>query len=173
MQMRSNGTAHRLTVVSYSALAVAVHLSSLGAAHASLSAAEREEISTLAGAPPSINLEISFESRSSKIRIRSQAFQALSALGQALSDPSLRDEVFVIAGHAATEGRSEAYSQKLSEQRADAVKKFLIENFELRPEMIITVGYGDTKPIDPSDPFSSENQRVQILNLSTRVSAPR
>ena len=173
MQMRSDGTTHTLAAFFCAALAVAAHLSSLGAAHASLSVSEREEIATISQAPPSIDLEVSFESRSSKIRIHSQAFQALSVLGQALSDPSLHDAVFIIAGHAAAEGRSEEYSQELSEQRANAVKRFLIENFEFDPSMLVTVGYGDTKPKDPSDPFASENQRVQILNLSGKTSAPR
>jgi hypothetical protein len=74
---------------------------------ASLSTGEREEIAAIATEKPRVALEIIFESRSSKIRIRSRAFQTLSALGRALTDPSFDGTTFVIAGHAAVEGRNE------------------------------------------------------------------
>lgn len=137
------------------------------AARASLSLADREEIAEIGRSRPSIDLELTFESRSWKIRIRSSAFTALSAVGRALTDPSLKASVFVIAGHSAPEGRSEAYSQGLSERRADAVKHFLVENFDIDPARLVTVGYGLSKPKNPDDPYATENQRVQIVNMET------
>ncbi|HVQ71354.1 MAG TPA: OmpA family protein [Bradyrhizobium sp.] len=145
-------------------LAVAQWLA-CGAALAGLSAAERADVAEIVRERPRIDLEVSFESRSSKIRIRSGAFHALSALGRALTEPSLRDNVYVVAGHSAVEGRGEAYSQDLSERRADAVKRFLVENFDVRPDTLVAVGYGRSKPKSLDDPYATENQRVQIVNM--------
>nr|WP_249210042.1 OmpA family protein [Bradyrhizobium manausense] len=114
-----------------------------------------------------MDLEVVFESRSSKIRIRSSAFIALEALGRALSSPDLGNDTFIVAGHSAVEGRNDEYSQELSEQRASSVKRFLIENFELAPDRIITVGYGSSKPKNVQDLYAQENQRVQIVNMGT------
>jgi len=146
-------------------VSVLLLLVTASSAPASLSLSEREEIATIATESPMIDLDIEFESRSSKIGVRSAAFVELEALGLALTNPDLKDCTFIVAGHTAFEGRG-AYDQDLSERRADAVKRFLVENFDLLPEHLITVGYGSSKPKFPSDPLAPINQRVQIINVT-------
>ena len=63
-----------------------------------------------------------------------------------------------VAGHTDTKG-SEAYNQKLSEQRAEAVANELIAN-GVSAQRIRTVGYGESRPISSND---AANRRVEIL----------
>ena len=59
---------------------------------------------------------------------------------------------------------SAKYNQKLSEKRADAVKKYLVDKFKIAPERIKTVGYGFSKPVaDNKTPEGRyKNRRVQM-----------
>ena len=131
---------------------------------ASLSNAEREAQAEVAKRKPSIELEIDFEQRSAGIRVRSNAFDQLTALGLALLNRELKGRIFLIAGHTGLEG-NEVYNQELSIRRADTVKRFLVENFNIEPEDLVAVGYGSRKLKNPADPFAPENQRVEIVNV--------
>ena len=51
-----------------------------------------------------------------------------------------------VEGHTDSKG-SDAYNQKLSERRADAVKQWLSTKGGLNPDIIKTVGYGETRPV--------------------------
>lgn len=69
---------------------------------------------------------------------------------------------FNIVGHASVEG-SAAYNQKLSVDRANAVKIYLV-NSGVNPNNLITIGRGATEPIASNDTESgrSQNRRVEI-----------
>jgi outer membrane protein OmpA-like peptidoglycan-associated protein len=131
----------------------------------SLSLGEREEIAQIASVKPKIDLEIHFDYNSAEIRKGST--QAVQELGKALSDTSLKDSTFVVAGHTDAIG-SEAYNQDLSERRADTIKKYLVEHYGLNGSNLVTVGYGKTKLKDPSAPLDPTNRRVQVVNMETK-----
>src|SRR6185437_4363400 len=76
----------------------------------SLSMGEREEIADIASTKPSIDLDIQFDYNSADIRAASMP--SVQALGQALSNPSLKGSVFVVAGHTDAIG-GEAYNMGL------------------------------------------------------------
>jgi hypothetical protein len=67
-----------------------------------------------------------------------------------------------ISGHTDNTGQSE-YNQKLSEYRANAVKEFLIKE-GCNANMLISIGYGDTKPIysNQTETERARNRRVEI-----------
>lgn len=69
---------------------------------------------------------------------------------------------FNVIGHASIEGTAE-YNQKLSVDRANAVKIYLV-NSGVNPNNLITVGRGATQPIATNDTESgrSLNRRVEI-----------
>jgi outer membrane protein OmpA-like peptidoglycan-associated protein len=115
---------------------------------------------------PSIDVEVFFAYDSSVIL--PEALPKLITLGQALSDPELRGSSFLIAGHTDARG-SDYYNLELSNARADAVKRFLVSNFHLDPESLITLGFGEEQLKDPYSPFSGENRRVQIVNVAAPV----
>ena len=134
----------------------------------SLSTGERQEIAELAATKPKIDLEIRFDYNSADISKSST--QAVQELGKALSDPSLKGSTFVVAGHTDAVG-SEPYNQDLSERRADTIKKVLTEEFGINGSDLVTVGYGKTKPKDPSAPMDPVNRRVQVVNMDTKTAA--
>ena len=132
----------------------------------SLSLGEREEIAELAATKPKIDLEIRFDYNSADIS--RNAMPAVQELGKALSDASLKDSTFVVAGHTDAVG-GEAYNQDLSERRADTIKKYLTEKYGLNGANLVTVGYGKTKPKDPTAPLDPVNRRVQVVNMDTKT----
>lgn len=77
-------------------------------------------------------------------------------------DPNAR---FNINGHASVEGSAE-YNQKLSVDRANAVKIYLV-NSGVNSNNLITVGFGATQPVASNDTESgrSLNRRVEIKVL--------
>jgi len=50
-----------------------------------------------------------------------------------------------IAGYTSASG-TEAYNQKLSERRANAVKAYLANEGIIAPDRLSTIGYGETNP---------------------------
>ena len=91
----------------------------------------------------------------------------VTALGQALSSADLKGGTFIVAGH--TDGKGgDAYNQGLSERRADAVKRFLLEKYGIEAGSLVTVGYGKSQLKNTSDPLAGDNRRVQVINASDK-----
>jgi outer membrane protein OmpA-like peptidoglycan-associated protein len=134
----------------------------------SLSAAEREEIATIAENKPKIDLEINFDYNSADISRRS--LSSVQALGRALSNPDLKGSTFIVAGHTDAVG-SDTYNQDLSERRADSIKRYLTDKFGIAGTDLVTVGYGKTKLKDPAHPTADVNRRVQVVNMANKTTA--
>ncbi len=134
----------------------------------SLSLNEREQIAEVAATKPQINLEIQFDFNSADISKSST--QAVQELGKALSDQSLRGSTFVVAGHTDAVG-ADGYNQDLSERRADTIKRYLVDNYGITGANLVTVGYGKTKPKDPTAPLDPVNRRVQVVNMDTKTAS--
>lgn len=134
----------------------------------SLSLGERQEIADIAANKPKIDLEIHFDYNSAEIAKGST--QAVQELGKALSDASMKGSTFVVAGHTDAIG-SEAYNQDLSERRADTIKNYLVEHYGLNGSDLVTVGYGKSRPKDPSAPMDPTNRRVQVVNMDTKTAS--
>src|SRR5450432_344441 len=141
-----------------------------GRATRSLSVSEREEIATIAKDKPNIDLEITFDYNSADISTTS--LHSVEALGRALSDPSLKGSTFVVAGHTDAAG-GESYNQDLSERRADAIKRYLVDKYSLTGTDLVTVGYGKSKLKDPSQPMADVNRRVQVVNMENKATASK
>ena len=136
----------------------------------SLSSGEREQIAAIATTKPNIDLEITFEYNSADISPKAQP--AVEALGKALSNPDLKGSTFVVAGHTDAVG-GESYNQDLSERRADAIKKTLVDKYGLAGTDLVTVGYGKTKPKDAAKPMDPANRRVQVVNMVNKATASK
>ncbi|PIS37683.1 MAG: hypothetical protein CO150_09195 [Nitrospirae bacterium CG_4_9_14_3_um_filter_53_35] len=69
-----------------------------------------------------------------------------------------------IEGHTDSIG-SEKYNQNLSERRANAVKDYLVKNFEIDPSRIETVGFGKSKPLadNKTDEGRAKNRRIEFV----------
>ena len=136
----------------------------------SLSSTEREEIASVAKDKPNIDLEITFDYNSANISAKSLA--SVQALGRALTSPELKGSTFVVAGHTDAAG-TETYNQELSERRADAIKKYLIDNYHISSADLVTVGYGKSKLKDPNQPMAEANRRVQVVNMENKTTASK
>jgi len=132
----------------------------------SLSLGEREEIAEIAATKRKIDLEIHFDFNSADIS--KDSMSSVKALGEALSDPTLRGSTFVVAGHTDGVG-GDSFNQELSERRADTIKRYLVDHYHLTSGDLVTVGYGKTKLKDAKDPTDGVNRRVQVVNMDTKT----
>lgn len=129
---------------------------------------ERVEIAAIAKDKPAIDLEILFDYNSDVVGPK--AVPALVQLGNALAQAEFRGTVFLINGHTDAAGSPE-YNQGLSQRRAQAVRRTLIEQYKIAPDTLIATGFGKEQLKAPHDPLSGANRRVQIVN--TTVTAGR
>jgi outer membrane protein OmpA-like peptidoglycan-associated protein len=136
----------------------------------SLSSTEREEIATMVKDKPKIDLDINFEYNSSEIS--SKSLPSVQALGRALSNSDLKGSTFVVAGHTDAAG-GESYNLDLSERRADAIKRYLVDKYGINGSDLVTVGYGRSKLKDPAQPMAEVNRRVQVVNMENKATASK
>lgn len=111
---------------------------------------------------PSINIKVYFEFDSAILK--TEAKDVLNNLGEALTYGELNTYRFQIAGHTDAVG-AKGYNQKLSEQRAKAVLKYLVNTFDIDAARVDPVGYGESQLLDPSKPEGDVNRRVQVTRL--------
>jgi outer membrane protein OmpA-like peptidoglycan-associated protein len=139
-------------------------------AAAAAAAEERAKIAEIVKDKPTIDLEIYFDYDSAVIGPKAVA--AVTALGKTLSKPEFKGTVFFINGH--TDGRGSAeYNQRLSQRRAEAVKRYLVEHFKLAPDTLIATGFGKEQLKFLEKPFADENRRVQIANSEVKAAAAK
>ncbi len=134
----------------------------------SLTIDERSEVATIAKERPSIDLEIYFDYNSAEIA--NKAVPDLMKLGRALTNPALQGGTFLLSGHTDAKGGPD-YNQGLSERRAQSVKTFLMQNFRIPGENLVSAGYGKEQLKNQANPFAPENRRVQVTNLQTKQEA--
>ncbi len=112
------------------------------------------------GCPTKLTLRINFGVNNSKVT--SQYYGEIAKAAQCVRDyPG--NQVYIY-GHTDSSGAA-SYNQKLSEQRALAVKNSLIEQFNIPAEKLVSRGFGEDQPI--ADNTTSEgrtlNRRVEVL----------
>ena len=78
----------------------------------------------------------------------------------------------MLGGHTDAKGTDD-YNQKLSERRAETVKRFLIDNYKVSPDLLVTSGYGKAGLKNSADPFAAENRRVEIVNMVEKEQAAK
>jgi len=57
------------------------------------------------------------------------------------------------------------YNQMLSERRALAVKKYLVDYLGVPDNLLTIIGRGETELKLPSQPYDAQNRRVQVINF--------
>lgn len=74
-------------------------------------------------------------------------------------------DVFQIIGHTDSSGSAD-YNQRLSALRAEEVKRHLVGECGIAETRLQTIGVGEESPLNPTDPRSEENRRVEFQALS-------
>lgn len=107
--------------------------------------------------------EVNFAFAESTLQPR--ATRTLDAVGAVLGRyPELRVE---IGGHTDAIG-TDTFNQQLSEARAEAVRAYLIDRFEVAPDRLVARGYGEAQPIASNERRSGRalNRRVEFTVLN-------
>jgi OmpA-OmpF porin, OOP family len=114
--------------------------------------------------PPQKDMRIQFEFGSAELT--PSARQVLDELGAALQSDELSSFQFSLVGHTDAVG-SDAANLSLSEARAQAVKSYLTDRFQVDPVRLEASGVGEADLADPSDPNNGINRRVVITNIGS------
>ncbi|HEY8538169.1 MAG TPA: OmpA family protein, partial [Steroidobacteraceae bacterium] len=74
------------------------------------------------------------------------------------------DASIVVEGHTDSQG-SDSTNLILSQDRADAVKQYIVSNFGYNPERISSIGYGEARPVATNDTAEgrARNRRIDLV----------
>ena len=110
----------------------------------------------------SVDLSVPFGFDSAELTPQGAA--VLTALGTALKNPTLAGAKFRIAGHTDAKG-SDGYNEALSLRRAEAARRFLVEQGGVDPARLSAIGFGRRQLYDAANPAAASNRRVQVIRL--------
>jgi len=97
-------------------------------------------------------------------RIRPESTPTLEEIGDMLQDhPDLR---IAIEGHTDSDG-DDAYNQELSQRRAEAVRQFLVDAYQIDSGRLQAEGLGETVPVgdNATAEGKQQNRRVELVLL--------
>jgi outer membrane protein OmpA-like peptidoglycan-associated protein len=114
------------------------------------------------GRAPAVALDIKFGVNTAELT--PEAKEVIKQLGAAMASEQLSTFRFQVEGHTDSTGRHDR-NIALSKQRAEAVRTFLVANYGIKSDRLEAVGLGSDAPLDPANPTSGVNRRVQIVNL--------
>ena len=106
---------------------------------------------------PVFGMMINFKFDSTKITPASQ--KLLQSVGEMMGMEVARQQAIVIEGHTDAIGH-DVYNQRLSEQRASAIKSHLVQRYGVAPKRLITVGKGERELYERNKPSASINRRA-------------
>ena len=112
------------------------------------------------GCPVKFNLQIEFDFN--KAQIRPEYHAKLKEVAEFVN--KYPDTKFLLAGHTDSKG-TDQYNKALSERRAAAVKKYLVEEFGIAAHLLHPRGYGESRPIadNATDEGRQKNRRVEVI----------
>jgi outer membrane protein OmpA-like peptidoglycan-associated protein len=103
-------------------------------------------------------MPIPFAFDSAKLEPAARDLLSVVAEGIKLTEGTFK---VVIEGHTDAHGRG-GYNQQLSLRRAEAVRRYFVEQQGLAADLLVVEGHGPRKPIRTQNPFAPENRRVQF-----------
>ncbi len=99
---------------------------------------------------------------SGKAVIEPANFTLLSKVRKSFS--KFRNCEVLIEGHTDSTG-ADALNQKLSEERAEAVRQYILANASIVPEKVNSIGFGETKPLATNETKAGQakNRRIDVV----------
>jgi OmpA-OmpF porin, OOP family len=113
-----------------------------------------------AAAPARASLLITFPTGSAELT--DETLQALNTVGKALQSDRLAGFAFRIEGHADPRGGDEL-NLRLSQERAQSVVSYLVNQMGIGAERLNAVGKGSAELLNTAQPTAPENRRVTIV----------
>ena len=103
--------------------------------------------------------KVLFDFDSSKLR--SEAYPVLAEIAESLNNAEGYEAK--IEGHTDSKG-SDSYNMQLSRERAEAVRKALVDRYGVSPEILTAEGLGESQPVAPTatEGNRQKNRRVEI-----------
>jgi outer membrane protein OmpA-like peptidoglycan-associated protein len=108
-------------------------------------------------APSALSLPVRFAFDSAEIL--PQAREQLDSLAQGIKMLA-PERIVTVEGHTDATG-TDAYNLALSQARARAVRDYLVQH-GIDAARLKTVGYGEERPLEGTDPYAPLNRRVQF-----------
>ncbi|MEM9168245.1 MAG: OmpA family protein [Pseudomonadota bacterium] len=108
-----------------------------------------------------VDLDIGFELDSAVLTPRAK--RQLAELASAMRSDALASATYEINGHTDVTG-PEAYNLRLSQRRAQAVRRHLIDREGIDAASLTAQGFGESRLKNVLSPASRENRRVEIVN---------
>lgn len=118
---------------------------------------------------PAISLQVQFGFDSAELM--PQGKRQLDELAMALNDKALAVSGFELGGHTDRVGDA-AYNVRLSMDRANAVRAYLIEVHGIAAQRLQAIGFGYARLADPARPTAAVNRRVEVRRVSGMRPAP-
>ena len=122
----------------------------------------RSSFTNQASAMPVVLQRVTFDFDSA--HLTSDAQVDLSRVAKVMRDPVSQHQVYRLDGHTDLQG-DPGYNRVLSRRRAYSVRRHLI-NLGVPASRLSAEGFGSKRLANPSDPYSLENRRVEVVNLS-------
>ena len=114
-----------------------------------------------AAQPARANILVTFVTSSAELT--ASAKKALDVLAGAMKSDKLASVKFTIEGHADPRG-SEEINLKLSQERAESVRAYLISKHGLAADRVDAVGKGSSNLMNTTNVAAPENRRVTIVS---------
>ena len=108
-----------------------------------------------------MKVKIEFDYDSSVLKASS--YHLLKEVGVALTSKALRHKKIMINGHTDSDG-SDRYNLRLSFDRAESVKAYLVSRFNISEDRLDIRGFGEELPIKPNTSGYNKqiNRRVEF-----------
>lgn len=129
---------------------------------ATSAAAPSDRSSPADSAAPAVALDVKFALNSATLT--DAAKDTIRRLALAINSDQLAGYHFRVEGHTDATGRPDA-NMVLSQRRAEAVRDYLVSDLGVAASRLQVVGRGQEDPLDPANPTSGVNRRVQVQNL--------
>jgi OOP family OmpA-OmpF porin len=107
-----------------------------------------------------ISITLHFEFDFDKAEVRSDHHDDAKRIADELNKYS--DANVELEGHTDSQG-AEEYNMSLSRQRAEGVKKYLVEKFNINASRISTVGYGESNPVASNDTEAGRQKNRRVV----------
>lgn len=113
---------------------------------------------------PKVGALILFDFDSATIKEESLAL--LQAFAEAFQSDELQDGMFVIAGYTDNQG-TDGYNLSLSKRRAEAIKNFLVAEYQVNANLLKIKAYGKNNPIASNDNEKgrAQNRRAEFIRI--------
>jgi OOP family OmpA-OmpF porin len=115
-----------------------------------------------------VTIDLTVEFDTAKYVVKEKYYDDIKRVADFMKE--FPDTNVTIEGHTDNVGK-EAYNQKLSENRANSVRQYLIDKFGIDGSRMTAVGYGYSKPIATNDTKEGrqKNRRVVAVMEAVRI----